>query len=108
MSGRNSRNGSRWSPPRWIVEPSTAKNASRPTPSQSAHSPQARVSSTSVSPTSKTTARTVTGALPSARALLPGDAAEALAGQLEVLLAGPLVDLLHAPQVEAIDQDRVD
>jgi hypothetical protein len=60
MPGRNRRIGSRWSVVRSIIAPTTARKVSRGTPSQSAQSDQIRVSSTSVSPTSKTTARIVT------------------------------------------------
>ena len=64
IPGRTMSNTARWSPPRAITAPSVARNVSRGTPSQSAQSVQMRVSSTSVSPTSKTTALTPIGCGP--------------------------------------------
>src|SRR5688572_7869636 len=91
-----------------MAPPSTAKKVSRGTPSRSAQIPQTRVSSTSVSPTSKTTALTVTwcGAGPSPGAFAPRGPAQRLARQLLGPLAGPLVDLLHTAQVEPVHEDR--
>src|SRR4029079_12573965 len=106
IPGRNRRMGSWWSTPRSISAPTTARNVSRGTPSQSAQSDQIRVSSTSVSPTSKTTARIVTRRR--LGAILPTDAAQRRARQLLVLQPGPLVDLLDATEVEAVEQDRLD
>src|SRR5262249_2747289 len=54
--GRKYWKASRWSSPSAITAPNTAENVCRGTPSQSAHVPYSRLSSTSVSPTSKTTA----------------------------------------------------
>ncbi len=93
-----------------MTPPSAAKNVSRGTPRRSAQTPHARVSSTSVSPTSKTTARIGIAPTPStrrARTVLPTGAAEWGAGQGLGLDPGPTVDLFDATQVETIDQDRV-
>src|SRR5947207_10730771 len=118
-SGRKIRSGSRWSSsPPAITAPQTARNVSLGTPSQSAHEVHARVSSTRVSPTSKTTARMVTAAPPPGAsilpwrlmsgAILPGRPAQWLAGQPLRLEPRSLVDLLDAAQIEAIDEHRLD
>src|SRR5580700_4975567 len=60
MPGRTSAYTSLWWRRPAITAPSAAKNVSLVTPSQSAQSPHIRLSSTSVSPTSKTTRRTAT------------------------------------------------
>src|SRR5580765_2855699 len=90
---------------RAMTAPQTARNVSRGIPSQSAHADHARVSSTIVSPTSKTTARRVTGA---SGAVLPRNTAQRLSRKLLGLEPGPLVDLLDATQVEPVDEDGLD
>src|SRR5690349_19026949 len=110
-SGRKIRSGARWSRlPLAIEAPQTARNVRRGMPSQSAQLDHARVSSTIVSPTSKTTAARLTAPSPglALRAVLPRRPAERAPGQLLRLEPGPLVDLLHAAQVEPIDEDRLD